>query len=279
MEIDFKEAQKLLPKYQMHCLKELSLNSVKGVDLLYQFPYKMPNLEKLKLDFTWRKELETRANIPPEKGLGMVLQPKELVLLYLGVKDLGLGRVPFIRRLELFSLVCCNQLKNLGPPSVSLTYLTCLELKNCEGLKNLMASSTAKSMIQLKILKVIGCNKLEEIVSNEGSKEGEVMKIVFSKLISVELVGLKKMRSFCNYKECEFEFPSLEILIVRECLKMERFSEGGSITPKLKNVFGVEGDEKAKWHWEGDLNATIQKVFNDKVLTHFFIYLILFLLV
>jgi len=60
---------------------------------------------------------------------------------------------------------------------------------------------------------------------------------------------------------------------------MEKFSERRSIAPKLKNVFGVKGDEKAKWQWEGDLNATIQRVFNDKVLIHFFIYLISFLLI
>jgi len=276
MEIDFKEAQKLLAKYQIHCLKELSLNSVKGVDLLYQFPYKMPNLEKLKLTFS-HDEFEARANIPPQKGVGMVLQLKELVLFDLKMKDLGLGRIPFRQRLELLSLVQCNQLKNLGSPSVSLTYLTCLELKICWRLRNLMASSTAKSMVQLKTMKVIGCHQLEEIVSNEGSEEGKVMKIVFSKLITVELVRLEKMRSFCSYKECEFEFPSLEILIVRECPKMKKLI--GSIAPKLKGLFGVEGDEKAKWHWEGDLNATIQKIFNEKVLTHLFIYVILFLLV
>ncbi|KAK7382042.1 hypothetical protein VNO80_00696 [Phaseolus coccineus] len=163
------------------------------------------------------EELEATTNIPRQQRLGMVLQLKELVLLYSDIKDLELGRVlagvPALRRLELLSLE-------------------------------------------------------EQIVSNEGSEEGKVMKIVFSKLITVELVGLEKMRSFCSHKECEFEFPSLEIVIVRECPKMEKFSERESIAPKLKNVFGVEGDQKAKWQWEGHLNATIQKVFNHKQLWH-----------
>ncbi|KAK7342367.1 hypothetical protein VNO80_25316 [Phaseolus coccineus] len=143
---------------------------------------------------------------------------------------------------------------------------------NCNGLRNLMASSTAKTMVQLKTMKVILCSKLEQIVSNEGSEEGKVIKIVFNKLITVELEGLKKKRSFCSYKECEFEFPSLEIVIVRECPKMEKFSERESITPKLKNVFGVEGDEKAQWHWEGHLNATIQNVLNHNVSVAFVLY-------
>jgi len=135
-----------------------------------------------------------------------------------------------------------------------------------------MAFSTAQSMVQLKTMKVINCGNVKEIVSNEGSENGKEMKIVFSKLISIELVGLNYMRSFCSSRECEFDFPSLEILIVRECPNMEKFSERRPITPKLKNVFGVEGDEKTRWQWEHNLNATIQKVFNDKVLAHLFIY-------
>ncbi|XP_027905979.1 uncharacterized protein LOC114165593 [Vigna unguiculata] len=260
MEIDFMEAQNLLPKYPMHYLKELSLISVEGVDFLNQFPYRMPNLEKLKLSFSIG--FEPRANLAQQERLVIALELKELILLNATIKDLGF---PILRRLELLSLEQCHGLSNLNPPSLSFTYLTCLKLKNCRGLRNLMASSTAKSMVQLKIMKVIDCHKVEEIVSNEGSEEGMMMmKIEFSKLISIELVGLRSMTSFCSYKECEFEFPSLEILIIRECLKMEKFSVREPIAPKIKDVFGVEGDEKTKWHWEGNLNATIHKIFSDK---------------
>ncbi|KAG2380283.1 Disease resistance protein [Vigna angularis] len=265
MEFDFDEAQQLLPKYQMHRLKELTLNSVKSVDLLNQFPYRIPNLEKLKFNSCYFKELAPKANIGRQKGLGIVLQLKELIFSYSNIKDLGFERGQVLQRLEILRLEGCYKLSNLAPPSVSLIYLTHLELKDCHRLKNLMASSTAKSMVQLKTMKVIDCHKIEQIISMEESEEGKVMKIVFSKLISIELVGLKKLASFCSHKECEFEFSSLEILIVRECEKMEKFSEKRSIAPKLKNIFGVEGDEKTKWQWEGDLNATIHKIFNDKI--------------
>jgi len=256
------EAQNLLPKYPMHYLKELSLISVEGVDFLNQFPYRMPNLEKLKLSFS--EGFEPRPNLAQQERLVIALELKELILLNATIKDLGF---PILRRLELLSLEQCDEF-----PSLSFTYLTCLKLKNCEGLRNLMASSTVKSMVQLKTMKVINCGEVEEIVSNEGSEEGIVMKIEFSKLITIELVGLRSMTSFCSYKECEFEFPSLEILIIRECLKMEKFSVREPIAPKLKDVFGVEGDEKAKWHWEGNLNATIHKIFNDKVIINLFIF-------
>ena len=51
---------------------------------------------------------------------------------------------------------------------------------------------------------------------------------------------------------------------------MERFAEGGARAPKLQNIVSSneEGKEEAKWQREGDLNATIQKVWEDKVLIH-----------
>ncbi|XP_047172082.1 uncharacterized protein LOC124840127 [Vigna umbellata] len=263
MEIDFEEAQNLLPKYQMHRLKELNLISVESVDFLNQFPYRMPNLEKLKLAFPYSsKVLNPRANLAQQEGLVIALELKELVVMYSGITDLGF---PILGRLEVLSLIGCDKLSNLDPPSLSFTYLTCLKLTNCSGLRNLMTFSTAKNMVQLKTLKVIRCSNVEEIVSNELSEEGIEMKIEFSKLITIELVKLDNLASFCSCKHSEFEFPSLEILIVRECCKMEKFSERDPITPKLKNIFGVEGDEKAKWLWEGNLNDTIHKIFTDKV--------------
>ncbi|WVZ16593.1 hypothetical protein V8G54_009575 [Vigna mungo] len=266
MEIDLKEAQKLLPKYQMQCLKELIiLGSVKSTDLLYPFMYRMPNLEKLKLTFSrFAEESLTSSNIEPQE-LGTVLKLKQLFVCFSDIKDIGFERYQVLQRLELLRLKGCHKLNTLAPSSVMLTYLTCLKLKNCNGLRNLMASSTAKSMVQLKTMKVIDCAEVEQIIRMEESEEGKVMKIVFSKLISIELVGLKNLASFCSHKECEFEFSSLEMFIVRECPKMEKFSEKRSIAPKLKNIFGVKGNEKSKWQWEGHLNATIQKIFNDKV--------------
>ncbi|WVZ17279.1 hypothetical protein V8G54_010261 [Vigna mungo] len=269
LEIEFEEAQNLLSKYQMHNLKELIiLRAVKSPDLFYPFLYKMPNLEKLKLTFSYYYEsLESlrSTNIGQHDRLGVVLQLKQLFIRSSNIKDLGFDGDQVLQRLELLSLKDCYGLNTLAPSSVSLSYLTCLKLKNCLRLRNLMASSTAKSMVQLKTMKVINCYNIEEIVSNEETEEGKVMKIVFRKLISIELVGLMNMASFCSYKDCEFEFPSLEILIIRGCPKMEKFSEKRAIAPKLKDVFGVEGDQKAKWQWKGDLNATIQNVFNHKV--------------
>ncbi|KAG5036927.1 hypothetical protein JHK86_017767 [Glycine max] len=261
LDIDFDEAQKWLlsntVKHRMHRLKELWLSEVNDGERLCQILYRLPNLEKLFLRSA--KHLLKESS---ESRLGTVLQLKELDLVWSEIKDIGFEREPVLQRLELLSLNGCDKLRNLGPPSVSLAYLTNLKVEDCNGLRNLMASSTAKSLVQLKSMKISGCYQLEEIVTNEGNEEAE--QIVFGKLITIELVRLKKLKSFCSYKKCEFKFPSLEVLIVRKCPWMERFTEGGARAPKLENIVTAneEGKEEAKWQWEGDLNATIQKGFN-----------------
>ncbi|KAG5142020.1 hypothetical protein JHK82_017715 [Glycine max] len=258
LDIHFGEAQKWLlsntVKHPMHRLKELWLSEVNDGERLCQILYRMPNLEKLLL---W--EAKHLLKESSESRLGTVLQLKELVLWRLETKDIGFEREPVLQRLELLSLYECHKLRNLGPPSVSLAYLTNLKVEDCKGLRNLMASSTAKSLVQLKSMKISECNELEEIVSNEGNEEAE--QIVFGRLITIELEGLKKLKSFCSYKKCEFKFPSLEVLIVRDCRMMQTFAEGGASAPKLQNIVTAneEGKEEAKWQWEGDLNATIQK--------------------
>jgi len=108
MDIDFNQAWKWLfnntAKYQMHRLKVL----------------------KLSTDHLLKESSAPR--------LGTVLQLKELVLSISRIKDLGFEEDPILQRLELLSLNSCYDLIKLAPPSVSLTYLTYLEVKHC-GLK------------------------------------------------------------------------------------------------------------------------------------------------
>lgn len=54
-----------------------------------------------------------------------------------------------------------------------------------------MASSTAKSLIQLKTMKVIRCDEVKEIVTNEGNEDDDdqvIIELVFSKLITIEVL-------------------------------------------------------------------------------------------
>ena len=278
MDIGSKEAKWLksnIGKYHMDCLKQLCLRSLPSVEILYWFLHRIPNLERLDLRLPHHdiQELVPSGNTALRERLGTVLQLKELTLTSSEIKDIGFERDLVLQRVERLVLFYCRKLINLVQPSVSLTHLTYLEVKNCSGLKNLMASSTAKSLVQLTTMKVIEC-ELKEIVTNEGNEE-TVVDIVFGKLITIEFLTLKNLTSFCSYKNCEFLFPSLEKLILRDCPKMKTFTESQTRAPKLQNVLAVEGEKEDKWYWEGDLNATIKKVFADKVRIYLFIYLFL----
>ncbi|KAH1214226.1 hypothetical protein GmHk_14G041999 [Glycine max] len=77
--------------------------------------------------------------------------------------------------------------------------------------------------------------------------------------------------TYLTYGNCEFKFTSLEILIVKECPKIETFTESRITTPRLQHILKTDkGEEDVRWQLEGDLNATIQNVFQYKVLVHSF---------
>ncbi|KAK7275110.1 hypothetical protein RIF29_16217 [Crotalaria pallida] len=275
LEIDKKQAKRLqsdFGKYMMHNLKELCLNNLESIDLLYWFLHRIPNLEILNLS-TPRKYIKKLVpdGIPEEK-LGTVVQLKELTLIWSDITDIGFQRGPILQRVERLVLMGCWELINFVDSSVSLSHLTYLEVNRCKKLKNIMASSTAKSLVQLTTLRVIHCEGMTEIISNEG-KEGEEEKVVFSKLITLELVELEKLELFYSYQNCKIEFPALEKLIVRDCPRMETFTKSHLIAPKLQNILAIEGEEEGRWFWQGDLNSTIQKGFTDEVYFEFMEYL------
>ncbi|KAH1240880.1 Disease resistance protein [Glycine max] len=174
----------------------------------------------------------------------------------------------------------------------------------CERLRNVFPASVAKDVLKLEYMSVRRCDGIVEIVACEDGSETNIEQLVFPELTYMALYDLRSIQHFyrgrhpiecpklkklevreCNKKlktfgtgersneedeavmsaeKCEFKFPSLEVLIVRECRMMERFTEGGARAAKLQNIVTAneEGKEEAKWQWEGDLNATIQKGFN-----------------
>ncbi|RVW86147.1 hypothetical protein CK203_037978 [Vitis vinifera] len=86
------------------------------------------------------------------------------------------------------------------------------------NLVNLLPPSTAKSLVQLKNLKVGGSDMIKEVVSGGGGEATE--EIAFCKLEHIALVCLANLTSFClgGYT---FSFPSLDHLVVEECPKMK----------------------------------------------------------
>ena len=132
--------------------------------------------------------------------------------------------------------------------------LATLDVWSCGSLVNLLPPSTAKSLVQLKNLKVGGADMIKEVVSRGGGEATE--EITFCKLEHIALVCLANLTSFCS-EGYTFTFQSLDHLVVEECSKLKVFSQGFSTTPRLERVDVADNE----WHWEGDLNTTIQKLF------------------
>ncbi|KAG2404396.1 uncharacterized protein HKW66_Vig0113180 [Vigna angularis] len=115
------------------------------------------------------------------------------------------------------------------------------------------------TLVQLTIMKVSLCQGIEKIVA----EEEKTQVIEFRHLKAIELVSLPSLTCFCSSEKCDLKFPSLENLVVSDCLLMETFSEVQS-APNLRKIHVLVG-EKDRWYWEGDLNSTLQKLSTDKV--------------
>ncbi|KAL5741057.1 hypothetical protein ACOSQ2_030237 [Xanthoceras sorbifolium] len=155
----------------------------------------------------------------------------------------------------------CNNLKSLVPSFVSFQNLTALEVSECSGLVNLLAVSVAKSLVQLTRLKITECKMIENIIAPGWVDEIE-HRILFDQLIYLELYCLPRLTSFCsgNYT---VEFPSLQQVVVRQCPNMKVFSKEALCTPSLHKIQISEVEKEGIW--EGSLNTTIHKMFEEMV--------------
>ncbi|TXG69578.1 hypothetical protein EZV62_004513 [Acer yangbiense] len=162
-----------------------------------------------------------------------------------------------LQNLESLVVHSCGSLVTLLPPSTSFQNLTVLRVRDCK-LINLISSSIAKSLMQLKKMEIQKCNMMIEVVIGDGA--GIEDKINFKNLKSLELISLSRLRKFCsgNYN---FNLPSLEILKVKRCAKMRIFSSIAANTPMLREI---EMDWKS-YYCDGDVNTTMERIHEKKV--------------
>ncbi|CAJ2639585.1 unnamed protein product [Trifolium pratense] len=233
----------------------------------YWFLKNVPNLESMLVQWSsFREIFQGEQPISTEKETQIIPRLKELELWHMDklqcICKEGLQMDPVLHFLESIDVQHCSSLMKLVPSSVTFNYLTYLEVTNCNGLINLITYSTAKSLVKLETMKIKMCNCLEDVV--DGKEEDEMNKIEFSSLQYLELVALPKLCLFCSCT-CPVMFPLLEVVVVKGCPRMEHFSFGVTNTTILQNV---QFDEEN--HWEGDLNGTVKKLFDDKVAFHKF---------
>ena len=231
----------------------------------YWFLKNVPNFESLSVEWCFFTEVfHGEQTLRTEKETQISPRLRELRLWNLAklqyVCKVGFQMDPVLEFLERIIVYQCSNLIKLVPSSVTFSYMTYLEVSNCNGLINLITHSTAKSHVKLKTMKIQMCNVLEDIVIG---KEDETNEIAFCSLQYLELISLQKLCRFCSCP-CPIRFPLLEVVVVKECPRMELFSFGVTNTPNLQNVQTEEDN-----YWQGDLNLTVKKLFIDKVCSTF----------
>ncbi|XP_024038960.1 probable disease resistance protein At4g27220 [Citrus clementina] len=166
-----------------------------------------------------------------------------------------------LEQLEIFE---CDNLTNLVPSLTSFQNLTTLTVCDCSRMIHVLTSSTARSLMRLRRMKIGFCKMITEIVADEddeGDNYAAKDEIVFSKLKELQLWDLESLTSFsCSGNNCAFKFPSLETLVVENCPNMKIFSEGKLSTPKLQ-IVQLSVFHNKLWAWDRDLNTTIQYVY------------------
>ncbi|XP_029146417.1 uncharacterized protein [Arachis hypogaea] len=255
--------------YRRDNLEELQLSGLKDTKILYSFLYSNPNMKNLCLNDASFEELVPLERLAKIESLGVVPQLKSLKLTDLPyLQKIGFERDPILQRIETLVFQNCPCLKTIAPSNVFFSHLTKLEVVDCETLTYLMSPSTARSLGQLNTMKVINCESLEEIVSEEGQEDNkEKDDIIFKQLTTIELVSLKRLESFCSSESCAFQFPSLEKFVVSACPELKSFSQEEHMKPlpKLGKVYVVHEKDKVEAHWTNNLQETIRDIFNKKI--------------
>ncbi|RDX76649.1 hypothetical protein CR513_43339, partial [Mucuna pruriens] len=220
----------------LHKLKVLTLCFHVECDVFpYEILRQVPNIEKLVVcDGSFKEMFFLRSPNMDHTGLPSQLKALRLEslsqLVSIGFENSRIE--PFLRHLDTLEVTKCSSLINLVPCTVSFSNLTCLKVKDCNSLVYLFTSSTAKSLAQLKIMKIEWCSSIEEIVSQEGDESHED-ELIFPQLSCLKLDDLSKLRRF--YKG-SLSFPSLDQLSVIDCDMMESLCTGTVKADKLLEV-------------------------------------------
>ncbi|KAK8514611.1 hypothetical protein V6N12_057510 [Hibiscus sabdariffa] len=198
----------------------------------------LPSLQTLDISCSSFKELMFQSEKSGEE--------KPVLLLHSKITELRLDFLPELMHpwkekegfpnLRTLHMRFCPKLKfHLVPFSVSFRNLVTLKILFCHGIIKLITHSTTKTLVHLKEMRIHSCNKIEEIKQAGDDDDGDG-EIIFPQLHSLKLEHLPKLESFCSSGNYSFGFPSLQTILVLNCPKMKRFSQGDSNTLMLHKV-------------------------------------------
>ncbi|MCH88173.1 hypothetical protein A2U01_0009056 [Trifolium medium] len=139
---------------------------------------------------------------------------------------------PFVENLQTILVMYCASLKNLTPSIVSFSKLEKLNVQNCDGLKFLFTSSTAKTLSVLKEMILVNCKSIIEIVAKEGNEPNEG-EMPFMELSILTLGSLPKLGSFYS-GSFTLSFSSLKEVSFTQCNSTKVFRLGDKVPDELK---------------------------------------------
>ncbi|XP_077243589.1 putative disease resistance protein At4g27220 [Tasmannia lanceolata] len=170
--------------------------------------------------------------------------------------------------------------KGVMPPTGTFHNLKKLTVWFCDSLTCLFSPVLAQNLQQLEELDIVGCSKMEKIISDEemmisASKEEQELGVVNKEhlllplLKAIKLLKLPKLWSLCNNRggggggsHVSLDFPSLESIEVYDCFNLKRLPLGSQSAPKLERIKGAEAwFEGLEWEDEG-IKSRLQPLFH-----------------
>ncbi|XP_073020828.1 probable disease resistance protein At4g27220 isoform X2 [Primulina eburnea] len=130
-----------------------------------------------------------------------------------------------------------------------------LHIYKVDGITNLISSSTAKALVNLKALYIKYCKEMIDVIEDETHV---TVNYVFPNLEYLDIESNCKLRSFCQWKHA-FDLPSLVNVRIANCSLMKTFTLGSLSTPKLHRFQINYEDIEIK-----DLNGSIQRFISTK---------------
>ncbi|XP_060974350.1 uncharacterized protein LOC115695605 [Cannabis sativa] len=161
----------------------------------------------------------------------------------------------------------CRRLQSFAPFFMSFPNLVSLEVSNCHGLRYLLSSSTATTLVQLQRMEITNCDEMKEIIINHNGNEDKSTHhhslILFQNLKILQLKDMPNLQSFF-YSENKviMSFPNLEELYITRCSKMRRFLDG-IVNTSASLLKTIEIDDEIIPLLERDVNATLAKLFKE----------------
>ncbi|KAL8245972.1 hypothetical protein R6Q59_007188, partial [Mikania micrantha] len=103
-----------------------------------------------------------------------------------------------------------------------LTNLQILKISECDILEYIFTFSILESLKKLEELRIIDCRAMKLIVREENEKESS--KVVFPRLKSIVLKNLPNLVGFFMGIDIDFEWKSLDYVMIRDCPQMMSFT-------------------------------------------------------